>query len=79
MIACKFIHEHISYTGVYPWELVAKWLKASAMYADGRGFDCPPPAYSLIFSVRVLPWGVDLCCLSSIVSPLWVGTLFRLS
>ena len=29
----------ISSTAVYQWELVALWLKVSAMYAEGRGFD----------------------------------------
>ena len=30
---------YTSYNAVYPWEPVAKLVKASAMYAEGRGFE----------------------------------------
>ena len=52
MTACKFIPKCISYTEVYPWELVAERLKASSHVRRRLWVWLPlppPPVYSLIF------------------------------
>ena len=55
-------------------------VKASAMYAEGRGFDSQAGIFPDFCSIGRgnCRAGVDLCCLSLTVV-LWIGILFLLS
>ena len=53
-------------------------VKASAMYAEGRGFESRAGVFPDFFYRDICLAGVDLCCLRLIVT-LWVGILFLLS
>ena len=61
-----FIHKYISQTAVYPWELIAKWLRHLQCTHKALG-SIPKPAYSPFFFLSgICCVGVNLCCLSSI-------------
>ena len=51
---------------------------ASAVHAEGRGFDSRAGTFRNFFCRSIGCAGVDLCCLSLIVT-LWIGKLFFLS
>ena len=60
-----FFHKHISYTAVYPWELVAEWF-GRLPWTQTVVVSIPRRHIPRYFSVGIFAAcaGVDLCCVS---------------